>query len=203
MQTKKPVVIWHYADHPARWVVAIFAVLSAVGMAGTMIYQLPSGSNVNSYQVGSDFLSQWGSVAFSIIVVVACLRQRVDGYFARSDETFEVDTGRSAPNFLAALSLFFDLVQPSLWRKTDLASLSRQCRRWFMPVRQHLEGRVDEIERIALEPCRVGVNAALYIKGKAWVVAEDLPAQEADRLRREIETAINHRKTVKAGSDHR
>lgn len=189
MKTKEIVVTWHYADHPARWVIAIFSLLAALGTVGTVAFQQPEGGATNLSQVTPDFLTKLGVVAFSVVVVVACLRQRIDGYFVRNGETFEVDTGRCAPNFLAALSLFFELLQPSSWYKIDLRSLHRQCFRWFFPVRKHFVGRVNEIEKVALYSSPVGVNVVVYIKEMAFVIAEDLSSDEADRVRQGVEAA--------------
>lgn len=189
--TQESMVVWRYVEHPTRLVIAVFALLTAVQTAGLLFFQSPSNNNEISAASGLGFLTGLSVVGFSILVVVVCLRKRIDGHFIRSNEVFEIDTGRGAPNFLAAVSVFFEFVmQPSFWLKTDLSILGRQCWRWFIPLRRYFKGNIIDVERIALESGLVGANVVIYIGGKELTVAEDVSIQEAKRLCSEIERAI-------------
>ena len=185
-------VSWSYTEHPSRWVVAAIAFSQAAVLSAGLFSGHTQAINPTQ-SVGGYFVFTWIGVAIMLSFVVICLRPRVNGCFIRSNDRFELDSGRRAPDFLCALTFWSRwATKPRSLFTADLAALRGEYSGRFFPRRHKIMGQINEIEGVTLLTAVLGPKIILRLRnGDALTVVEDVSAEEFAKVYEKIQGLVS------------
>jgi hypothetical protein len=186
-------VIWVYVDHPSRWIVAAIAFIQAAGLSmGLFTDNYPDSKSYQSQLANDYFIVAWIGVMVLLGFVVTSLRPKVNGFFVRRGNQFELDSGRRVPDFMSALSFWSGwTTKPKSLFTADFTALGSECSARFFPKRHKIIGQINEIKDVTLAPAIFGPKITLHLKsGCVITIVEDVPAEELTKIYEKIQGVV-------------